>query len=239
MEYQVETDVQIIADFRNGQEFEGVALGYFDRSSRRLQMSLGADVREIMPRNGDRPAISQPPLGEGLHILVHETAPSRLTYKEWSKFADFAAHKDFPDIERRHDARGLPREGFTETYTRHAKALVAVGHGAGSDRYFGMETEFVARINPYSPEYGEEMTVELFYRDDPRGDAQVEVFEKAPDGTVTISLTRTDANGLARFPTRAGHSYLVDAVVLREPEDGAEVAWESLWAALSFSVPPG
>lgn len=237
-QYQVETNAPIVADFRNGELFDGVALGFFDRSSRRLQIALGEEVREILPRNGDRPAINVQPIGNGLNILLHETASARITYEEWEKFAAFAEHKDFPDIERRHTERGLPKEDFTESYTRHVKALMAVGDGAGSDRQYGLATEFVARTNPYAPDYDQQMTVQLYYQDAPRADAQVEIYEKAGDGSVTVTLTRTDAEGLARFETRAGRTYLVDAVVLREPKNqSAKAVWHSLWAALTFAVP--
>lgn len=236
--YQVESGAHVVAEFRNGQLFEGVSLGYFDRSSHRLQMALGEETRDLEPRNGDRPAIDQPPMGDGLHVMIHETAPSRLTYETWDKFQAFADHKDFPDIGRRHDARGLPRENFTESYTRHVKALVEVGDSEGADRYFGMATEFVAQTNPYAPDFAQEMTVALFYRDVPRRDAQVEIFDKSADGSVTVALTRTDDEGIATFATTPGHEYLVDAVVLREPEGASEdIAWESLWAALTFAVP--
>jgi cobalt/nickel transport protein len=235
--YQVEIDGRILADFRNGQEFEGITLGFFDRSSALLRMALRDDVRDLEPRNGDRPAIDQAPMGEGLHILLHETTPQRLTYATWEKFAAFAAHKDFPDIEARHAARGLPRKDFAERYTRHVKALVAVGDGAGSDRRFGLETEFVALANPYTPEFAQEMAVELYYDGALRADAQVEIFDMAADGSVSIRLARTNDRGVARFGTEPGHTYLVDAVVLREPELPGDVAWESLWAALTFAVP--
>jgi hypothetical protein len=55
-----------------------------------------------------------------------------------------------------------------------------------------------------------------------------------------ITLHRTDADGIASLPVKAG-CYLVDAVVLREPTAElaaeAEIAWETLWAALTFGVP--
>jgi hypothetical protein len=55
-----------------------------------------------------------------------------------------------------------------------------------------------------------------------------------------ITLHRTDADGIASLPVK-GFSYLVDAVVLREPTAElaaeAEIAWETLWAALTFGVP--
>ena len=52
---------------------------------------------------------------------------------------------------------------------------------------------------------------------------------------------QTDDNGVATFPVRPGYSYMVDAVVLREPSDRlAEqfgAVWETLWANLTFAVP--
>jgi cobalt/nickel transport protein len=237
--YQVAPGDPIIARFRNGEKFEGVDLPYLDRQSVRLEMVRGQDVATFTPRNGDRPVIDQPNLGPGLTVLAHETAPRTLTYRDWESFAAFAAHKDFPDIAARQDARGLPREDFKERYTRHAKALVAVGDGAGSDRALGLETEFVALDNPYAAGFDGVMEVALRYQGEPRPDAQVEVFDAAPDGSVTVTLTRTDAEGRAAVPVMPGHRYLFDAVVLRpvEPAEAGDPVWETVWAALTFAVP--
>ena len=127
-------------------------------------------------------------------------------------------------------------DGFTERYSRHAKSLIAVGSGAGSDRESGLETEFVALENPYTFK-GDTLPVQLFYQQKPRAAAQVEIFERAPDDSVSITLTQTDTEGRADIPVKPGHTYLLDAVVLRpsDPETGA--IWETLWAALTFAVP--
>jgi hypothetical protein len=71
---------------------------------------------------------------------------------------------------------------------------------------------------------------------------QVEYFDKDATGVVNVTLHRTDGDGVALLPVTKGHSYLVDAVVMREPEAGSIAAekgavWESLWAALTFAVP--
>ena len=99
-----------------------------------------------------------------------------------------------------------------------------------------METEFVALSNPYTDPPGEGMPVRLLYRDAPRADAPVEVFARAPGGTVTRSVMRTDAQGEVTIPVAPGHDYLLNAVVLRLLEDRREV-WETLWASLTFHVP--
>jgi len=134
------------------------------------------------------PAISVDAHKEKLTILAHETVPTSLRYTDWQKFQEFADHKDFPDMLARHRARGLSETDFSETYSRHVKALVAVDDGAGQDRALGLETEFVALANPYTDDLSARFPVALTYDGATRANAQVEVFEKAPDGTVEIML---------------------------------------------------
>ena len=86
------------------------------------------------------------------------------------------------------------------------------------------------------------MQVRLLLDGTPRPAAQVEVFDRAPDDSVAITLHRTDSSGVARIPVMPGHDYLFDAVVLHtsaDPGDKPErpILWETYWAALTFSVP--
>jgi uncharacterized GH25 family protein len=177
---------------------------------------------------------------DGLVVIVHETSDSTLTYTEWDKFIDFVEHKDFDSALAAHAARGLPETGFKESYRRYAKALIAVGSGAGSDAPTGLETEIVALANPYTDDLSGGLPVRVLYQDAPRADAQVELFEKGPDEAVVVTLHRTDAEGVARLPVKPGYEYLVDAVILRDTgNDDTETGpvWHSLWAALTFATP--
>ena len=83
--------------------------------------------------------------------------------------------------------------------------------------------------------------MQLFYQSGQRADEQVEIFERAPSGAVTVSTTRTNADGIATIPVQSGHDYMLDAVVLREPTsqraEQTGAAWETLWANLTFHVP--
>ncbi len=232
----------IRADFKNGQEFKGNSLSFFDRSSTRFDLAVGDKITPLTPRNGDRPALdTMAPESDALVVVLHEKASATLTYREWAKFAKFAAHKDFANAQADHDAAGWPREGFKERYSRHVKALVGVGSGEGADQAYGLATEFIALTNPYAADFDGQMSVALTYQDAPRADVQVEVFDRAPDDTVTISLHRTDSGGKVTVPVTPGHDYLFDAVVLRPAADAgsdpAAPVWETLWAALTFSVP--
>jgi uncharacterized protein DUF4198 len=241
-QYQVPIGGTLQADFKNGQNFRGTTLGFFDRRSETYALIANDKRTELMPRAGDRPALNVPaPLADTLAVVIHETAPSTLTYKEWAKFLKFAEHKDFQSAAMDHAAAGWPMEGFKERYTRHAKSLIAVGSGAGADASTGMQTEFVALSNPYAPGFDGQMRVRVLYQGAVRPDAQVEVFDRARSGDVTVTLYRTNAQGEAVIPVSSGHSYIFDAVVLRPAADmvdpKTDPVWETLWAALTFAVP--
>lgn len=241
-DYQVEKSSDLIADLRNGQEFKGVAQAFFPQRNTRFDIAMGDEITPVEGRLGDRPALkATAPDHDALLAILHEAAPSKLTYNEWDKFLKFAKHKNFATAAADHEAAGWSTEKFGESYTRHSKALVAVGTGVGADRAFGMETEFVALTNPYEASFNNQMKVRVLYKDAPRPDAQIEVFDRDGDDHVTITLHRTDANGEAMIPVTSGHTYLFDAVVLR-PAAGAgsdekAPVWETLWAALTFAVP--
>lgn len=227
----------LVAQLKNGQGFVGNNQSYFERRFTRFELINGDQVLPVAGRAGDIPALTAFVPAAGLWVVLHETTVQKLTYKEWAKFQAFADHKDFADIRARHNDRGLPETGFVENYTRHAKALVALGDGGGADAVTGMETEFVALANPYTDDLTGGFPVRVLYQGAPRAEAQVEIFDRAPDGTVTVTTMRTNAQGEALIPVQSGHEYLLDAVVLRPAAADSGAAWRSLWAALTFAVP--
>jgi cobalt/nickel transport protein len=242
LNYQVDNDGMLEAQFKNGQEFKGNTLSYFDRNSSLFEMSANGERITLTPRLGDNPALNvDAPARDALVTVVHETTPSLVTYSEWAKFLKFAKHKDFKDAAADHALAGWSQVKFKESYTRHAKALIAVGKGDGADEALGLVTEFVALTNPYEENFNSSMKVALYFNGILRPDAQVEVFDRAPDNGVTVTLHRTDAQGEAVILVTPGHTYLFDAVALQPFEeatkdDGATV-WQTFWAALTFHVP--
>ncbi|MFL4471057.1 DUF4198 domain-containing protein [Tateyamaria armeniaca] len=235
--YQVAPGAQIVGNLKNGQNFEGTTLSYFTRSFTRFDVVQGDTLRPVQGRMGDRPALNVPAPLDGLVSVVHETTPSFVTYREWEKFQKFADHKDFPDMAARHAANGFPAPPFKERYTRHAKALIGVGSGAGLDRALGLKTEFVAITNPYAAGFDGQMHVQLLYKGQPRTNAQVEVFDRPPSGEVVVTLHRTDKSGFATIPVRPAHTYLFDAVALEPILNDDAAVWDTFWAALTFAVP--
>lgn len=239
--YQVPAEGSLKADIVNGQSFEGVILPYLPQRIVNFVVFAGEEAARVKGRPGDRPALNQPPLAQGLNIAAYQAQNAMIDYKTLEKFESFVNHKDLGDVIAVHRERGLPEENFDEVYSRYSKTLFAVGDGAGSDRRVGLETELVALTNPYTDDVSNGVQVQLYYRENLRDDEQVEVFEKAPDGSVSVALYRTDDQGIATIPVKPGHEYMVDAVVMRIPNDElAETTgavWETLWANLTFAVP--
>lgn len=236
-EYQVQSGAPLIADIRNGQFFAGSSLVYFDKRTARFDMVSNGQVVAFQGRMGDVPALQTVAPQDGLLVIVHQTTESSVTYSQWEKFRNFATHKGFPEAIARHKTRGLPETGFNEVYTRYVKALIGVGSSKGADDVTGMETEFVALANPYTDDLTVGFPVMLLYRGAPRAQAMIEIFARSPDNMVSISKTHTDANGRAMIPVQTGYTYLLDAVILREPAADSTGVWESLWAAMTFAVP--
>ena len=232
---------KLSADIRNGEAFEGNTLVYFEGRIARAEWRIGDAAQAFESRAGDLPALTlTAPDRSDLLTLVYEAKPQSLTYKNWELFARFVSHKDLGDTLERHFARGFNEDHVREVYSRFCKSLVSVGDGAGADRAVGLETEIVLLDNPFTTE-GDTLRAKVIYREMDRIGAQIEVFEKDASGTVTVFTTRTDDTGVATIPVKSGHSYLLDAVVMRQPApDRAEAfnaQWESLWASLTFARP--
>ena len=230
----------IEAFLRNGENFVGSSVSYHKGSTDRFEIFHATNTEQITPRLGDDPALALNVQQNGLHVVIHESPVSTIAYTKWDKFQRFADHKDFKNMLARHQERGLSEVYFKEAYTRFSKSLISVGDGVGNDQHFGLEIELVALQNPYTLKPDESINVAGYYQGQLRPDAQIELFEKAPNGEVVVELYRTDDNGMVELPVKSNHSYLVDMVVLRKPSkalaQGRGVVWETLWASLTFEV---
>lgn len=239
--YQVPADTIMTGHIVNGEGFEGRTLAFIPQRFQRFVAVNGGKFANIQGRVGDSPALHLSPLGEGLHVVAYISTVSTVDYEDWAKFQKFVDHKDLGDVFAQHSDRELPVANFAEAYTRYSKSLLGAGHAEGFDRRLGLETEIVALTNPYVGEAEDGMQLQLYYKREIRPNEQIEVFEKAPDGTVNITLYRTNDEGIASIPVKPGHEYMADAVVLREPSEAlmneTGAVWETLWANLTWAIP--
>ena len=241
VDFTIDVGGTITADLLVGSDMQGIPQPYLDGNIVRFDLVTGADVTPVTGRLGDQPAMAIPAKTEGLGIVLHETGATTLIYRDYRVFNRFVGHKNLNGVLALHAARGLPADGFAESYTRHAKSLIAVGTGVGADRAFGLKVEIVALTNPYTDDVSTGMNLLVLLDGKARADAQLEVFAKAPDGTVKRAAYRTDAQGIAKITVEAGTEYLADNVAMTAlPNDdpAAGPVWHSDWASLTFQVPP-
>ena len=234
--FQVAMNERVEVDLRNGQMFKGARLPYFDHRILRFETANAAGVAPYSGRMGDLPAFSMQVPQPGLLTVIHETQPEELTYDTWKAFEVFAQEKDLKGLLAQHLQRGLPRTGFRESYSRHAKLLLAVGQGLGADKPRGMKIELVALQNPYQMQ-GNTLPVLLLHQGRPLSDVQVEVFERSRDHAVEIRLLRTDSQGQVLVDLTPERIYLLNAVLIRPEEQSNGTVWHSLWASLVFAHP--
>jgi len=238
--FQYEIGDQVEVSLVNGTQFDGVNLPYFTRRVADLYYSIDARV-DATSRLGDLPAFQQVIDTPGLARFVYVSKLDNITYRGLKKFRAFVEEKDANWALQRHLENNWPKDRFTERYFRHSKALIDIGHGQGADETFGLFVEFTALKNPYVDDLTDGMPVVLTQQGIPIANGQIEVFERASDGSVRIFKQTSDATGRAMIPVRAGHDYLLDHVVLTEVKDQTDhangVYWQSDWAALTFAVP--
>lgn len=241
LDYAVPVGAPVVADIRVGENFSGSAYVWLGRNVAASALVQGETVKAARSRLGDLPALHYGDLEEGLAVLVHASRHTRLVYDSWEEFAKFASEVDETWAIAAHEARGLSRDEVTEGFARYAKSLVAVGDGAGADRFFGMPMEIVALANPYTDALPDGLLVQVLREGEPFGDKQLQIFSRSSSGEVLSSTVRTDAEGGAIVPLRPGAEYLLSSVLLREAPElvagSLSVAWESQWASLTFRVP--
>ncbi|MBS1302878.1 DUF4198 domain-containing protein [Loktanella sp. SALINAS62] len=239
--YTIAPDATVMAEIVNGTDFVGQSLPYLPQQFVLFKNYTPAGTADVAGRIGDRPAAQIPTPPEGLNVLAYQSVDNRVDYDDWDTIASFVEHKDLTGFYDAHAARGFTEEPFTEVYSRYSKSLIAVGNGQGADARTGLETEIVALTNPYTDDVSDGMRFQLWYQDAPRANVRFEVFDMAPDGTVTQTFYTTDDQGMVTVPVQPGYAYMADAVVIREPDPAlAEqfgAIWETLWANMTWAVP--
>ncbi len=237
--YTVAPGDRIVATLRNGEMMRGVELPYLTSWFHRFTVTTADGTRDIKGFEGDIPALSYMAERSGLHVIAYHSTADRVTYDDPDRFRGYLAYEGLDGIAEAHRARGLPETGFTEEYSRFAKALVQVGPVTERDRDapLGLRFELVAETNPYAPG-AETVTVTLLRRDEPVAGRQIAVFRCA--GEVTRTLVTTDTRGQAAIAIAGGGVFLLNAVdiwpVEPDPAEKDAAVWASDWASLTFGL---
>lgn len=230
-ELQVQTHV--------GQDFKGDTYAYNPNQFHDFSISDSLGKSAVEGRIGDMPAVQKTPDNDGLVVLNLFSTTQRLTYKDDGNFESFIESKGLDWVMERHAERGLPVFGFSEGYTRFAKALVAVNGGAGKDQLTGMPMEILALANPYTDDLSEGLPIVLYLNNRVLSNIQVDIFRKSIDGGDASKIhVTTDARGRAIIPVSDGGVFMINAVHMIKPSDAdierTDTVWHSLWASMTF-----
>ena len=123
-----------------------------------------------------------------------------------------------------------------EAYSRHAKALIRVGEGAGmpTDRVMNLPLELVVDIDRADQSRDERRRFRLLHQGRPLAGALVAAFRP---GTSDEPLTsRTDADGRVTFRLQSIGRWRISAVHMARALRGIDAEYESLWASLTFEL---
>jgi len=230
----------VLAQVRNGEEYAGSSYPFDPARFTRAELIGPQGRRTLDGRLGDYPALRDTAGTAGLHLLVLEAGVRPLAYDDRAAFEQFLDYHGLAEIAARHAGEDLPSDEILERYSRHAKAFIdvqvpgATRVAAGADAQAlaaqGLAYELVLEADPYATAT---TVVRALFDGRPRADAQVELFTRTPDGTVTRQIQRTDAHGRVRFDTGALADYLFNSVQLTR-DDQPAAPWRSYWAALTL-----
>ncbi len=238
LSYEVSLGDEIAVDLKVGQLFEGRPYPYLSHKFGRYQITDADGVHDLISDEGDIPSVVYDATVPGLHVIAYDALAEQLTYDDFQDFVDFVEEEGLPATVERHRERSLPETGFTESYTRNAKALVQVGPAlaADTDVATGMDFELVALRNPYLP--GASLPVKLLRQGAPVPDAQVALFQRV-GSKVERTIYRTNDQGVADIPLRGDGIYLLSAVHMAESAEDTGAVWHSTWASLTFAITEG
>ncbi len=227
----------IRADLKVGKMLKGDYFPYLKKRFLSYRVTVGARTVDVQNYEGASPSLDITADQPGLRIITYHSTADRLVYRDWQKFLTYAEQEGMMWAVEAHKARGLPESGFSEIYSRGAKALVQVGKAdaADRDRAVGLPLELIAGENPFADKTPTELPVQLLWRGQPIGDTQISIFRN--NGTITRQIVRTDATGRAMIPLNGGGRFLLNAIHLQPvAASDAKDDWESHWASLTFAV---
>lgn len=232
---------KIIVDIRNGQDYSGASFPYDSAKYKSVVINSAEASAAYSGRLGDYPAIHLTPTTTGLHSINVDTVQSILVYDSWTQFSDFLDYHGLGAIRDLHLNKQLPKTEIKEKYYRSAKTYFQVKNESSSRAVnvderdqpaldpVGSLFEMIPLQNPFVAET--ELKVQLLFNNSPLTERQVEMFWK---GSQLIRLTTTsDENGIATFKLLGTGDYLINAVLVIEPENTG-IHWISHWASITF-----
>jgi hypothetical protein len=208
------------------------------RSNRRIvrfEAHLGDAVNPVEGKHGESPAGRLVFDKAGVATIVYQSSHTDIEL-EGPKFEHYLVEEGLDEITAERAKRGATAGPGRESYARYAKALVTVGDGTtGWDRKVGLPAELVALTDPRA---GGTAQFQLFYEDQPRANARVDLLRVEKTKLVSVGHGRTDATGKVALAIPNDGIWLAGTTLMRAaPQElGLEGDWESFWVSLEFET---
>ena len=235
--YRLENGERLGVRLCVGDGFDGWSL---PRSTERIEQftAMGpAGTQPVVGLDGADPAGVVRLVTPGFHVIAYRSnrAFQLLTA---DRFDQHLQEKGLDRIAALRDRSGTSRGKVREAYSRHAKALIQVRDDDAMvvDRPIGLPLELVAEPDLLRAPAGDPRNFQLLYRGKPLAGALVAA---ARLGTADQDLKlRTEADGRVSFRMQAPGRWRISAVHMIEAPRQIDADWESLWASLTFEIPP-
>lgn len=122
-----------------------------------------------------------------------------------------------------------------EKFTRYMKTLFAVDNHDGSayNKVLKEDFELILQDDPYRKKYGDDMTVQLKFKEKPAANATVSLYIKSIAGNVYTQMLTTDKHGEATFTMSREGIYMLRSVRCDATKD-SDADFESWWASYTF-----
>jgi len=220
---------------RVGMEYVGDPVPRDDLRTEKFVV-LGPDGVENVPGEDKRdPAGRFTPKKDGVYVVAFRST-RRSIELEPAKFEAYLKDEGLERVAKiRAERDETTKPGF-EIYSRCAKSLLFVGEGSkdGHDRVAGMRLEIVPETNPYVVPAGSALTFRVVFEDKPLADALVVARNRAAPKSVVSA--RTDAEGRVKLTLERAGEWMVKCVHMIEAPKETGMAWESLWASVTFET---
>jgi uncharacterized GH25 family protein len=174
----------------------------------------------------------------GLAIAGYASTHTLLTL-DAAKFEAYLAEEGLQRIQRLRAQQGATGQPGREAFRRCAKALIRIGDAStptGHDHRIGCDLELVPETSPFALAPGDELAVQLLYQGLPQVDTRVNLFVQGHPGVHSFAVT--DTQGRVRLPVADPGFHLISAVHMLPASGISGADWESIWASLTFRIPP-
>ena len=201
--------------------------------------SIGPGGRVSVPGlHGSDPAGVARFTATGGYVVAYETNHAR-TSQTAAQFDEYLLDVGLETIAVARRKRGDGVRRVREAYSRHAKALLAVGGKPTppQDHAVGLRLELILDGSQSARRGTDESTFRLLYLGRPLAGALVTAVALGSESA--LQQARSDAHGRVSFTLRRGKTWRINAVHMVRGDRDLGADWESLWTSLVFDLSAG